>query len=387
MERIYLDYNASTPLEPAVVEALRGLLERDFGNPSSSHWAGRPAKEAIEAARVQVAKFLRAEPADVVFTSGGTEASNHAIQGIWFARQFHPAAFPRVTGPGHFITTAVEHPATLAPLRFLERLGARVTVVPVDRLGQVDPAAIEASIEPDTLLVSVMHANNEVGTLQPVEAISRITRKHGVAFHVDAAQSVGKVPVRVDELGCDLLSVAGHKLHAPKGVGVLYLREGIRIEPFVRGASHENGRRAGTENLFLDVALGAACEVAEERLRSSGPGTPTDMRRLRDRLEAGLAERLGSRVSFNGHRSERLPNTSSVNFIGRIGADVLAAMPQIAASTGSACHAGKIELSGVLAAMGVPPEEGMGAVRFSLGRPTTDAEIDRALDLVSAALS
>jgi cysteine desulfurase len=361
---IYLDFNASTPIAPEAVEAMRPFLSDHYGNPSNAHWAGAPAKAAVERARGQVAALLGARPDELVFTSGGTEANNLALKGVFFAH--------RERGD-HFVTSAVEHPAILEPLRFLQRLGAKVTVVGVDRQGRVDPEEIRRALTPRTVLVSVMHANNEVGTVQPIREIAALAHAAGALMHTDAAQSLGKIPARVDDLGVDLLSVAGHKLYAPKGVGALYVRRGTRLEPFMHGAGHESGRRAGTENVLLDVALGAACEAA-------GPWIGMDaVRVLRDRFEAELLAGLGDRVTINGPGAERLPNTSSVNFVGRVGADVLADLPGVAASTGSACHAGSVELSAVLSAMGVPPREGMGAVRFSLGRSTTWGQLAEVL--------
>ncbi|WP_429885904.1 cysteine desulfurase family protein [Geoalkalibacter halelectricus] len=371
-KNIYLDYNASTPIAPEAVEAMRPFLTQHYGNPSSLHWAGAPAKDAVERARAQVAGLLDCDPTEVVFTSGGSESNNHALKGVFFAH--------RERGD-HIITTAVEHPATLNPCRFLERLGAKVTVLPVDRFGRVDPDEVRQAITPRTILISVMHANNEIGTLQPISEISAIAREAGVLFHSDAAQSVGKIPTGVDLLGVDLLSVAGHKLYAPKGVGALYIREGTRIEPFIHGASHEEGKRAGTENVLLAVALGAACEVAGGWI--DAPQVPA----LRDRFWAGLQEMFGNRVTLNGHPTQRLPNTLSVNFVGRIGTEILGRMPQVAASTGSACHAGSVTLSPVLAAMGVPLDEGMGAVRFSLGRQTTWEELQEVRDLLSMTMA
>jgi cysteine desulfurase len=367
--RIYLDFNASTPVAPEVVEAMRPFLAEHYGNPSSPHWAGAPARAAVERARGQVADLLACRPDEVVFTSGGSEANNHALKGVFFAH--------RDRGD-HVVTSAVEHPAVHAPLRFLEGLGARVTVVPVDRQGRVDPADVRRALTPRTILVSVMHANNEVGTVQPVAEIAAIAHEAGALVHTDAAQSVGKIATRVDELGVDLLSVAGHKLYAPKGVGALYVRRGTRLEPFVHGAGHERGRRAGTENVLLDVALGAACQLA-----AAWVGMPA-VRALRDRFEAALRDLFGARLTVNGAGAERLPNTASVNFVGQVGAEVLERLPGVAASTGSACHAGSVELSPVLAAMGVPPGEGMGAVRFSLGRTTTWDELEHVLGLLRA---
>ena len=369
-KQIYLDFNASTPLAPEVVEAMRPLLTEHFGNPSTHHWAGAPAKAAVERARAQVASLLGCDSEEIVFTSGGTESNNHALKGVFFAN--------RDKGD-HIVTTAVEHPAILRPLRFLETVGAKVTVLPVDRHGRVDPDDVRKALTPRTILVSVMHANNEVGTVQPIAEIAAIVRAAGVLMHADAAQSVGKIPSRVNELNVDLLSVAGHKLYAPKGVGALFIRRGTHIEPFMHGAGHERGRRAGTENVLLDVGLGAACEVAMRWI-----GMPT-VRELRDRFERRLKELFGDRLTVNGAGAERLPNTANVNFVGQVGADILDRLSGIAASTGSACHAGSVELSPVLAAMGVPPHEGMGAVRFSLGRTTTWDHLEYVLSRLNTA--
>ena len=350
---------------------MRPFLTDHYGNPSSLHWAGTPAKDAVEKARGQVAGLLGCDPTEVVFTSGGSESNNHAIKGVFFAI--------RDRGD-HIITTAVEHPATINPCRFLEKLGAKVTVLPVDRFGMVDPNDVWKAITPGTILITVMHANNEVGTIEPIPEITAIAREAGIPFHTDAAQTVGKISTDVEELGVDLLSVAGHKVYAPKGIGALYIREGTRVEPFVHGAGHEAGRRAGTENVLLAVALGAACEVARTWV-----GMP-QIKALRDRFWDGLREIFGEKVTLNGHPSDRLPNTVNVNFVGKIGAEVLAMLPGVAASTGSACHAGSVTLSPVLSAMGVPPGEGMGAVRFSLGRATTWEEMEDVLGVLKASV-
>ncbi|HZS50430.1 MAG TPA: cysteine desulfurase family protein [Bryobacterales bacterium] len=359
--RIYLDYNASTPIAPEVEEAMRPFFSEHFGNPSSAHWAGRSAREAVETARAEVAALIGCSAEEIIFTSGGSEANNHALKGVFFARG---------GAGGHIITTQIEHPAVLNPCRFLEQLGAKVTRVPVDRFGRVDPDDVRRAIIPGTILISVMHANNEVGTIQPLREISRIAREHEILFHTDAAQSCGKIPVRAGEFGVDLLSVAGHKLYAPKGVGALFLRRGVAIEPLIHGAAHESGRRAGTENVLLDVALGAACRLAQSWI-----GRP-HIQDLRDLFWSLLQKRFGECVVLNGHPAERLPNTLNVSFVGRIGAEILARMENIAASTGSACHAGSIEISPVLKAMGTPLSVAAGAIRFSLGRNTTREEIE-----------
>jgi len=372
MASIYLDYNASTPVDPAVAAAMRPFLDEAFGNPSSGHWASAPAKVALEKARGQVAALLGAAEDEVIFTSGGSEANNLALKGTFFAL--------RDRGE-HIITTAVEHPAILGPCRFLERLGATVTYLPVDRAGRVDPDDIRRAITPRTILISVMHANNEVGTIQPIEEIGAIAREHEIRFHTDAAQSVGKIPTNVDALGVDLLTIAGHKLYAPKGVGALYVRRGVALEPLIHGAGHEHGRRAGTESALLAVGLGTACALARDLEPMAC------VRALRDRFWQALQQRLSDRVGLNGHPQHRLPNTLNISFVGQVGAEILQRLDGVAASTGSACHAGRIELSPVLKAMGVPPEIGMGAIRFSLGRQTRDAEIDAVTEQLTSLLA
>jgi len=360
--RIYLDYNATTPLAPEAVAAMQPFLTSVYGNPSSLHWAGTSAREAVETARCQVASLLQCDATEVVFTSGGTEANNLAIKGLFFRQETSRRR-------AHVITSQAEHPAVLEPCRFIERLGGEITRLAVDRFGRVDPDDVRRAIRPGTILVSVMHANNEVGTIQPVAEIADLCRERGVAFHTDAAQTVGKIPVDVESLGVDLLTVAGHKLYAPKGVGALFIREGVELEPLLHGAAQEAGRRAGTENVLEIVGLGAACELAKQWV--------DDLRvaRLRDHFWQSLQERFGDRVVLNGHPEHRLPNTLNVSFRGHVGSEILAMMPEVAASTGSACHAGSTEMSPVLKAMGVPEEVGLGAVRFSLGRGSTADEV------------
>lgn len=358
---IYLDFNATTPIAPEVATAISQALTEPFGNPSSEHWAGLPARHAVETSRAQVAALLHCSPDEVVFTGGGSEANNHALKGVFFAQGGRG---------GHIITTQVEHPAVLNPCRFLERLGASITYLPVDRFGRVDPENVRHAVTSHTILISVMHANNEVGTLQPISEIARIAREHAILFHTDAAQSAGKIPTRVDELGVDLLSLAGHKLYAPKGVGALYVRRGVCLEPLIHGAGHELGRRAGTESVLLCVGLGTACELAQ-----SWVGVES-IRQLRDLFWERLQARFGKGVVLSGHPTERLPNTLNVSFVGKIGSTLLKRLDGVAASTGSACHSGSVELSPVLKAMKVPPEIGMGAIRFSLGRTTSREEIE-----------
>ncbi len=368
MRRIYLDYNASTPIDPAVAAAMKPFLADHFGNPSSGHWAADAAKAALERARGQIAALLGCEGDEVVFTSGGSEANNLALKGAYFAR--------RESGD-HIITTRIEHPAIIEPCRFLERLAAPITYLPVDKFGRVDPDDLNRAITPRTILISIMHANNEVGTIQPIEECARIAREHGALFHTDAAQSAGKIATDVNGLGVDLLSIAGHKLYAPKGVGVLFVRRGVMLEPLIHGAGHESGRRAGTESAMLAAGLGQACELARDL-------TSIDrVRVLRDDFWHGLQEGFGNRIALNGHPADRLPNTLNVSFINCVGAEILKGLEGVAASTGSACHAGRIELSPVLQAMGVAPETGMGAIRFSLGRGTTREEIDAVAENLS----
>jgi cysteine desulfurase len=372
---IYLDYNATTPIDPAVLDAMLPYLRDHFGNPSSTHTYGKTAHDAIDLARAQVASLIGAQPSEIVFTGGGTEASNHAIKGAVYARM--QGFFARWFTSPHIITSAIEHPATLAPCAFLKRLGCKVTQLPVDRYGSVDPDAVERSIGGNTTLVTIMHSNNEVGTLQPIREIAKYAKARGVLVHTDAAQSIGKVPVDVNELNVDLLSIAGHKLYAPKGVGALYVRSGVKLEPFIHGAGHENGRRAGTENVPYIFALGKACEIIKQ-----SPLLAQRANMLRDRLFDKLHQALGDRIVVNGHPHERLPNTLNVNFLGHVGAEFLQKVPGIAASTGSACHEGSVTQSPVLCAMGVPPEIGKGAVRLTVGRFTTEEEVDRAAELL-----
>ena len=370
---IYLDYNGTTPHAPEVISAMRPFLENAFGNPSSSHWYGIRPKRAVEQARRQVAALLACAPAEVVFTSGGTESNNHAIRGVAAA----------LSGRGrHIVTSAVEHPAVLAVCRHLEARGGAVTVVPVDGQGLVDPAAVAAAIRPDTILISLMHANNEVGTIQPLAEVAALARPRGILVHSDAAQSVGKIPVDVAALGVDLLSVAGHKLYAPKGVGALYIRRGVGLEKLLHGAGQENGRRAGTENVLEIVGLGQACELAAQDLEANRARLQT----LRDRLQALLFASLDD-VRRNGHPVKRLPNTLSVSFKGLEANRILEEIGlEVAASAGAACHADTVAVSHVLEAMALPLEWAKGTLRFSLGRMTSAAEIERAAAVVIAAV-
>ncbi|MGH8682149.1 MAG: cysteine desulfurase family protein [Burkholderiales bacterium] len=371
-EPIYLDYNATTPVDPAVLEAMLPYLREHFGNPSSQHAYGRRTHEAVEHARGQVARLLGAHPDEIVFTSGGTEATNHAVKGAAFA------AFERGQIGQQVLISAVEHPATQETARFVERLGFKRVMVGVDRYGVVDLDGMERALRAPTLMVGVMHANNETGSLQPVAEIARLARSRSALMHVDAAQSAGKIRVDVGELGADLLTLAGHKMYAPKGIGALFVRRGVGLERLIHGAGHESGRRAGTENVPYIVGLGEACRLAHADLAE----TAARLKRLCDRLWAHLQEGLGAKVVLNGHPECRLPNTLNASFLGVIGSELLGTIPEIAASTGSACHEGEVSISPVLGAMGLDPPVARGAVRLSLGRYTTEAEVDRAAGLL-----
>jgi cysteine desulfurase len=369
---IYLDYNATTPLTPKVIAAMRPFLEEHYGNPSSSHRYGRTAKAAVETARGQVAALIGAAPGEIIFTSGGTEANNLAVQG---AARAHP-------GRGkHIITSAVEHPAVTEVCAYLESQGFLVTTLPVDAAGQVSPEDLAEALRPDTLLVSIMHANNEVGTIQPIQALAALAHQAGALFHTDAAQSVGKLTVDVTDLGVDLLSIAGHKLYAPKGVGALYVRSGIKLEKVTFGAGQERNLRPGTENVLEIVGLGAAAEEAAQTL----PQRVSHLIAMRDRLHAGLENvLLPETVRLNGHPEERLPNTLNLSFINTEANILLDTIAEhVAASAGAACHADHVDISSVLKAMRVPIEWAKGALRFSVGSMTTGEEIDRAAEVIA----
>lgn len=356
---VYLDHNATTPLAPEVVDAMLPYLREHFGNPSSAHVYGRRARDAVETARARVAELLGAAPEEIVFTSGGTEANNLAILGV-----------TRSDAPGRVVTSRVEHPATVEPCRLLERRGSDVTWLPVDETGRVREDDLAAALRERTALVSIMHANNETGTVQPIAKLAHASHDAGASFHTDAAQSAGKIPVRVDELGVDLLSIAGHKLHAPKGVGALYVRGGTRLLPLLRGAGHERGLRPGTENVAAIVGLGVACALAGASLAQDARRT----RALRDLLWERLTGAIAG-VVLNGHPDDRLPNTLNVRFPNVRGSELLALAPEVAASTGSACHEGGGHPSAVLAAMGIDAQAALGSVRLSLGRYTTREDI------------
>jgi cysteine desulfurase len=366
---IYLDYNGTTPHDPEVIEAMRVFLEAEFGNPSSSHLYASAPRQALDDARRQVAALLNCTPAEVAFTSGGTESNNWAIIGSARALRHRGR---------HIVTSAFEHPAVLKVCAFLEKEGFAVTYLPVGEAGLVDPADVESALRSDTILISIMHANNEVGTVQPIAEIGGLAKARGIRFHTDAAQSLGKIPVNVGELGVDLLSVAGHKLYAPKGVGALYIRSGTALEPFMHGAGQEAGRRAGTENVLEIVGLGKACEIAGRDLAQNR----LHMQALRNRLHAAIEAGVGA-VRLNGHPGHRLPNTLSLSFRGLEANRILDAIGlEVAASAGAACHAGSVEISHVLRAMGVPEEWAKGTIRLTTGRMTTAEEIDRAAQII-----
>ncbi len=370
---IYLDYNGTTPHAPEVVAAMRPFLEVEFGNPSSSHWYGIAPKQAVESARRQVAGILNCRPQELFFTSGGTESNNHAITGT--------ARALRARG-NHIITSAFEHPAVLEVCRYLEKDGFETTFLPVTADGLVDPAAVEKAIRPTTILITIMHANNEVGTIQPIAQISRIAKEHRIVMHTDAAQSVGKIPTDVQDLDVDLLSVAGHKVYAPKGIGALYVRPPLKPEKFCHGAGQERGWRAGTENVLEIVGLGRACEIAARDLQRN----MAHMQRLRDRLHEGLSAKLTD-VHLNGHPMKRLPNTLNLSVKGVEANRILEEIGlEVAASAGAACHSGTVEISHVLEAMKVPLEWAKGTLRFSVGRMTTAEEIDKAIEIVTRAV-
>ena len=366
---IYLDYNGTTPMDPHVIEAMEPFWETEFGNPSSSHWYGIVPKKAVETARRQVAALLDCTPGEIIFTSGGTESNNHAITGV--ARAY------RAKG-NHIITSRIEHPAVLEVCRSLENFGYETTYLPVDNQGLVSESDVEKSIRPETILITIMHANNEVGTIQPVEKISRIAKEYGIIMHTDAAQSIGKIPTLVSTLGVDLLSIAGHKVYAPKGIGALYIRQSVTLEKFCHGAGQEMGLRAGTENVSAIVGLGKACEIAARDLNKS----MKHMKMLRDRLHDGLFCEL-EQIKPNGHPDKRLPNTLSLSFkeleanriLEEIGLDV-------AASAGAACHSDTVEISHVLRAMNIPLDWAKGTLRFSVGRMTTVEQIDNAIQVI-----
>ena len=366
---IYLDYNATTPIDPQVAEAMLPYLYQQFGNPSSGHPYGQTTQAAVQKARLQVAQLLGCQDTQVIFTSGGTESNNYAIQGVARACQ---------SRGNHIVTSVTEHPAVTEVCRYLETEGYRVTYLDVDDDGRISLADVEEAVTEETILVTIMHANNETGTLADIAAIAAIAHQHGALMHTDCAQSIGKTPTHVDELGVDLLTIAGHKLYAPKGVGALYVREGVELAKFMHGANHESNRRAGTENVLGIVGLGEACAMVSERF---GPEQER-LRQLRDRLEHGIRQGYPD-IRINGASENRLPNTASISFLGLQAQDILAELKDdVAASAGAACHSEGVSISSVLEAMRIPLDYAAGTIRFSVGRHTTKEEIDYAIKAI-----
>ena len=368
--RIYLDYNATTPVDSEVVSAIEPYLDKYFGNPSSAHSFGTESKTAVENARKQVAALINCRPEEVIFTSGGTESNNYAIKGYAFANEHRGR---------HIITSSIEHPAVLEVCRYLEKKGFHVTYLPVDEFGLVHPEQVERAITPQTILISIMHANNEIGTIQPIKEIAAIAYRHNIAFHTDAAQTAGKYPVDVQQMGVDLLSVAGHKMYAPKGVGALYIRDGIVLEKLIHGADHEQNKRAGTENVPEIAGLGKACETAIRDLSKNSE----HLRKKRDLLHDRLLQAFPD-IKLNGHPSLRLPNTLNISF-NRIEANILLneiELKGIAASAGAACHTDSIDISPVLTAIKLDTDYAMGTIRFSVGKYTTEDEINQASEII-----
>ena len=370
---IYLDYNATTPHDPEVIDAMRPFFEEEFGNPSSSHYYGSKPRQAVVNARKQIAALLNCKPDEIIFTSGGTESNNFAIRGC--AQTFGHKG-------NHIITSQIEHPAVIEVCRFLETIGFEITYLPVDEFGLVSAADVAAAVKKQTILISVMHANNEVGTVQPIGEISRLAKKHDIVFHTDAAQSVGKIPVDVNRLGVDLLSIAGHKVYAPKGVGALYIRQGLAPAKLMHGAGQEMAVRAGTENVLEIVGLGMACEIAGRDLEKN----MKHMHAMRDRLYEGIKKGCEP-VRLNGHPQKRLPNTLNISFLGLEANRILDAIGNaVAASAGAACHSDSVQISDVLKAMNVPLEWAKGTLRLTTGRMTTETDIDRAVQIITGAV-
>jgi len=371
---IYLDYNGTTPHDPEVISAMRPYLEEEFGNPSSSHQFGVKPKEAVRRAREQIASLINCRPEELIFTSGGTESNNYAIKGI--------ARACRDKG-NHIITSQIEHPAVLEVCAYLEENGFEVSYLAVDEYGLVSVSDVASAVTSKTILITIMHANNEVGTIQPIAEISKLAREHGILLHTDAAQSVGKIPAEVDKLGVDLLSVAGHKIYAPKGIGALYIRDGVQPEIIMHGAGQEFGKRAGTENVLEIVGLGKACEVAKRDLNRN----MQHMLTMRDRLYVGIKKGC-QQVKLNGHPEKRLPNTLSLSFHGLEANRILEKISvAVAASAGAACHADTVEVSHVLKAMEIPLDWAKGTVRLTTGRTTTGEDIDTAVKIITNAVN
>jgi cysteine desulfurase len=384
MNRVYLDFNATTPVEPRVLDAMLPYFSTEFANAASIHTPGQKARAAVETAREQVAALIGARPQEIVFTSGGTESDNHAIFGIVSSSFTSFTSSTSSTSSRHIITTAIEHEAVLNACQALEKEGVRVTYLPTDREGQIDLDELHRAMRPETVLITIMHANNELGTVQPLEEIGRIAKEADVHFHTDAVQSAGKVPIDVNAFRLDLLSLSGHKIYAPKGIGALYVRGGTRLRQLLYGGHHQRGFRPGTENVAGIVGLGKAAEIARNSLAEDAQRVSA----LRDKLQQGLLHRVPqSRV--NGGGAPRTPNTTNLVFPGVEGEALLIALDLkgLACSTGAACSSGAVEPSHVLTAIGLSPEEARASLRFSLGRHTTSADIDFALNVVPAAVA
>lgn len=370
MKRVYLDHNATTPTHPEVVKAILPYYEEIFGNASSIHQFGQQARKAIDEAREKIANFIGASPKEIVFTSGGTEANNFALKGVVYANEKKGK---------HIITSSMEHHAVLNPCKYLEKKGFKVTYLPVDKYGLVDLEEVRRAITKETILISIIHANNEVGTIEPITEIGKIAKEIGIYFHTDAVQTVGKIPVNVNELNIDLLSLSGHKIYGPKGIGVLYIRKGTRIQPLIQGGHHELNRRAGTENVPAIVGLGKAIEIAKATMEKES----MRLTNLRNRLCSGIGEKIDY-VRLNGHPGKRLPNTLNMSFEFVEGESMILNLDLkgIAVSTGSACTSGSLEPSHVLKAMGVDAAVAQGSIRFSLGKDNTEEDIDYVLEVL-----
>jgi cysteine desulfurase len=387
MNRVYLDYNATTPVDPQVLDAMLPYFSADFANASSIHTPGQRARAAVETAREQVAALIGAKPQEIVFTSGGTESDNHAIFGVLGAFVAQPILAVRSSSSHaapHAITSAIEHEAVLNACQAAEKNGVALTYLPVSPEGLVDAESLERAIRPETVLITVMHANNELGTVQPLEEIGRIAKQHKIYFHTDAVQSAGKIPIDVNALNVDLLSLSGHKLYAPKGVGALYIRSGTRVRQLLYGGHHQRGFRPGTENVAGIVGLGKAAEIAHNSLANDAQRVSA----LRDKLEQGLLERV-PQIRVNGAKPPRTPNTTNIRFTGIEGEALVIALDLkgLACSVGAACSSGAVEPSHVLTAIGLSQEEAKSSLRFSLGRQTTESEINFALEVVPAAVA
>jgi len=370
MRKVYLDHNATTPTHPEVVKAMLPYYGKIYGNPSSIHQFGQEARKAIDEAREKVADFIGAIQEEIIFTSGGTEADNFAIKGIAYANEKKGK---------HIITSSIEHHAVLNPCKYLEKQGFQVTYLPVDKYGLVDPDEVEKAITKETILITIMHANNEIGTIEPIAEIGKIAKEKGICLHTDAVQTVGKIPVNVNKLNIDSLSLSAHKIYGPKGIGGLYVHKGIRIQPLIEGGHHEKNRRAGTENVPAIVGLGKAVEIAKTTLDKES----IYLTNLRDGLCSGIGEKIDS-VYLNGHPGKRLPNTLNMSFEFVEGESIILNldMKGIAVSSGSACTSGSLEPSHVLKAMGVEPAIAQGSVRFSLGKDNTEEDIDYVLEVL-----